>query len=76
MLTWLLAADQPRGSGSSLLLRAAAREGGLRAVHGRQTGLLAAAGLRDPLPRLCSQVRHATLHLHRYLPPSSFLQLI
>lgn len=50
------AADQPRGSGSFLLLRAAACESGLRAVHGGETRLLTAAGLRDPLPRLRSQV--------------------
>lgn len=58
VLTRLLAADQPRGSRSLLLLRAATRQGGLRAVHVSQTGLLATAGLRDPVPGLRSQVSH------------------
>lgn len=50
------AADKPRWSGSPLLLRAGPHQCGLRAVHRGQTWVLSAAGLRDPLPWLCSQV--------------------
>lgn len=54
------AADKPRWSGSPLLLRAGPHGCGLRAVHGGQTWLLSAAGIRDPLPWLCSQVAPVT----------------
>lgn len=51
------AADPQRGPSSPFLLRAGPREGGLRAVHDRQPGLLPAGGPRDPVPRMRPQVR-------------------